>query len=279
MRPTGRNRCLPGHTQASAESARWTARSSPESPRPSRTTPSPSGRSRCAAVTASMPPTARSGMWRDFIDSRNHHVTHVLLQKATVWGRKEVAIPISAVTGADDRGIQLNLAKNQIRDLPGWTSITREGGAGHRLASPHSARRVRAAGGRVVRRRRGGNRPWVDEILSPSGMTPNCTACWTKSRFLRSTWSAWKKSAARRPCRTKGRPSQSAHPGPKRSGSDTPSMLGEVMRPVPRHAWPGKWYSPHGLDQAGPTTVTANGKLAGNARRADATYGPPRRRC
>jgi sporulation protein YlmC with PRC-barrel domain len=51
------------------------------------------------------------------IDPRNHHVTHVLLQEGHVWGRKEVAIPISAVTGADD-GIQLNLAKDEVRDLP-----------------------------------------------------------------------------------------------------------------------------------------------------------------
>jgi sporulation protein YlmC with PRC-barrel domain len=51
------------------------------------------------------------------MDARNHHVTHVLLQEGHLWGRKEVAIPISAVTGADD-GIRLNLAKNQVRDLP-----------------------------------------------------------------------------------------------------------------------------------------------------------------
>jgi sporulation protein YlmC with PRC-barrel domain len=51
------------------------------------------------------------------IDPRNHHVTHVLLQEGHLWGRKEVAIPITAVTGADD-GIGLNLAKNQVRDLP-----------------------------------------------------------------------------------------------------------------------------------------------------------------
>ncbi len=51
------------------------------------------------------------------IDPRNHHVTHVLLQEGHLWGRKEVAIPISAVTGADD-GIGLNLAKDQVRDLP-----------------------------------------------------------------------------------------------------------------------------------------------------------------
>jgi sporulation protein YlmC with PRC-barrel domain len=51
------------------------------------------------------------------IDPRNHHVTHVLLQEGHLWGRKEVAIPISAVTGADD-GIRLSLAKDQVRDLP-----------------------------------------------------------------------------------------------------------------------------------------------------------------
>jgi sporulation protein YlmC with PRC-barrel domain len=51
------------------------------------------------------------------IDPRNHHVTHVLLQEGHLWGRKEVAIPISAVTGADD-GIRLNLTRDQVRDLP-----------------------------------------------------------------------------------------------------------------------------------------------------------------
>lgn len=51
------------------------------------------------------------------IDPRSHHVTHVLLQEGHLWGRKEVAIPISAMTGADDI-IQLNLTKDQVRDLP-----------------------------------------------------------------------------------------------------------------------------------------------------------------
>lgn len=51
------------------------------------------------------------------IDPGNHHVTHVLLQEGHLWGRKEVAIPISAVTGAED-GIQLNLTKDDVRDLP-----------------------------------------------------------------------------------------------------------------------------------------------------------------
>ncbi len=51
------------------------------------------------------------------IDADSHHVTHVLLQEGHVWGRKEVAIPIGAVTGVDD-GIRLNLTKQQVQDLP-----------------------------------------------------------------------------------------------------------------------------------------------------------------
>ncbi len=51
------------------------------------------------------------------IDPRNHHVTHVLLQEGHLWGRKEVAVPISAVTSVET-GIQLNISKQQIGDLP-----------------------------------------------------------------------------------------------------------------------------------------------------------------
>jgi len=51
------------------------------------------------------------------IDPHSHHVTHVLLQEGHLWGRKEVAIPIGAVTGVDD-GIRLNITKQQVQDLP-----------------------------------------------------------------------------------------------------------------------------------------------------------------
>jgi sporulation protein YlmC with PRC-barrel domain len=51
------------------------------------------------------------------IDPADRHVTHVLLQEGHLWGRKEVAIPISAVTGVDD-GIRLNVTKHQVQDLP-----------------------------------------------------------------------------------------------------------------------------------------------------------------
>jgi sporulation protein YlmC with PRC-barrel domain len=51
------------------------------------------------------------------IDPDSHRVTHVLLQEGHLWGRKDVAIPISAVTGVDD-GIRLNITKQQVQDLP-----------------------------------------------------------------------------------------------------------------------------------------------------------------
>jgi hypothetical protein len=45
----------------------------------------------------------------------------VLLQEGHVFGRKVVAIPIAAVTGADENGMQLNITKQQVKDLPsGW---------------------------------------------------------------------------------------------------------------------------------------------------------------
>jgi len=51
------------------------------------------------------------------VDRRSHHVSHVLLQEGHLWGRKEVAIPIGAVTGIDD-GIRLNITRQQVQDLP-----------------------------------------------------------------------------------------------------------------------------------------------------------------
>jgi hypothetical protein len=45
-------------------------------------------------------------------------VTHVLLAEGHLWGEKEVAIPITAVTGVDEDGAQLNLTKDEVRDLP-----------------------------------------------------------------------------------------------------------------------------------------------------------------
>jgi sporulation protein YlmC with PRC-barrel domain len=51
------------------------------------------------------------------IDPDSHHVTHVLLQEGHPWGRKQVTIPIGAVTRVADR-IEVNLTKQQVQDLP-----------------------------------------------------------------------------------------------------------------------------------------------------------------
>jgi sporulation protein YlmC with PRC-barrel domain len=60
------------------------------------------------------------------IDASDHHVTHVLLQEGHLWGRKDVAIPISAVAKSND-GIRLNISKQDVRDLPA-VDIERPGG-------------------------------------------------------------------------------------------------------------------------------------------------------
>jgi sporulation protein YlmC with PRC-barrel domain len=51
------------------------------------------------------------------IDPADHHVTHVLLDEGHLWGKKRVAIPISAVKDVKD-GVRLNFTKDQVRDLP-----------------------------------------------------------------------------------------------------------------------------------------------------------------
>jgi hypothetical protein len=51
------------------------------------------------------------------IDRATHHVTHFLLQEGHLWGRKDVAIPIGAVSGIEG-GIRLTLTKQEVQDLP-----------------------------------------------------------------------------------------------------------------------------------------------------------------
>lgn len=51
------------------------------------------------------------------VDPQDNHVTHVLLQEGHLWGKKQVAIPITAVLDAAD-GIEVDLDKEQVRSLP-----------------------------------------------------------------------------------------------------------------------------------------------------------------
>lgn len=51
------------------------------------------------------------------MDPADHGVTHVLLQEGHLWGREEVAIPISAVVSFEPV-IELSITKKEVRDLP-----------------------------------------------------------------------------------------------------------------------------------------------------------------
>jgi sporulation protein YlmC with PRC-barrel domain len=51
------------------------------------------------------------------VDPDSHYVTHVLLQEGHPWGRKQVTIPIGAVTRVAER-IEVSLTKQEVQDLP-----------------------------------------------------------------------------------------------------------------------------------------------------------------
>ncbi len=51
------------------------------------------------------------------VESRGHHVTHLLLQEGHLWGRREVAIPIEAISSVES-GIRLKISKQEVQDLP-----------------------------------------------------------------------------------------------------------------------------------------------------------------
>jgi hypothetical protein len=51
------------------------------------------------------------------IDPADHHVTHVLLAEGHLWGRKQVAIPITHASRVGD-SIRVELTKEQVEQLP-----------------------------------------------------------------------------------------------------------------------------------------------------------------
>ena len=52
------------------------------------------------------------------LDSESGHITHLLIRSGHLWGKKELAIPISAVDFTDEKVIYLNLGKKELLDLP-----------------------------------------------------------------------------------------------------------------------------------------------------------------
>jgi sporulation protein YlmC with PRC-barrel domain len=51
------------------------------------------------------------------LDRRDRRVTHVLLQEGHLLARKEVAIPVSVVTGVGE-DVELSIDRHQVQDLP-----------------------------------------------------------------------------------------------------------------------------------------------------------------
>jgi hypothetical protein len=51
------------------------------------------------------------------VNPGDDRVTHVLLREGHLWGHKDIAIPVSAVTGFD-AGVRLNITKEQVEKLP-----------------------------------------------------------------------------------------------------------------------------------------------------------------
>jgi sporulation protein YlmC with PRC-barrel domain len=51
------------------------------------------------------------------VNPGDDRVTHVLLREGHLWGHKDIAIPVSSVTGFD-AGVRLNITKEQVGNLP-----------------------------------------------------------------------------------------------------------------------------------------------------------------
>lgn len=52
------------------------------------------------------------------VDAADDAVTHVLLDEGHLWGRKQVAVPISAVGDIAEDEVAVRLTKDEIKDLP-----------------------------------------------------------------------------------------------------------------------------------------------------------------
>jgi sporulation protein YlmC with PRC-barrel domain len=53
-----------------------------------------------------------------FVVSADEHITHVVLERGHVWGRKEVTIPIGAVARVESDVVHVALSKDEVGALP-----------------------------------------------------------------------------------------------------------------------------------------------------------------
>ncbi len=52
------------------------------------------------------------------VDPQGGHITHLVLSEGHLWNRRDVAIPVAAITRIEDDTVYLNLSKRQIEELP-----------------------------------------------------------------------------------------------------------------------------------------------------------------
>lgn len=63
------------------------------------------------------------------VDRTSRHVTHVLLEEGHLWGKRQVAIPLSVVRSLEGGRVAVDLTKDEVRDLP-TVELDDLGGAG-----------------------------------------------------------------------------------------------------------------------------------------------------
>lgn len=52
------------------------------------------------------------------VDPSDHHITHLVLEERHLFARREVVVPMAAVTSVDAGGVTLSLRRSEIRSLP-----------------------------------------------------------------------------------------------------------------------------------------------------------------
>jgi hypothetical protein len=68
------------------------------------------------------------GVLEEFVvEPESSHITHIVLSKGHLWGKRDVAIPVSVVDHGEYDKLYLNIEKKAVKDLPG-VSIQRHYG-------------------------------------------------------------------------------------------------------------------------------------------------------
>jgi hypothetical protein len=53
-----------------------------------------------------------------FLVDRDEHITHLVLERGHLWGRRDVTIPIGAVAKVETDDVTLSLTKDWVGSLP-----------------------------------------------------------------------------------------------------------------------------------------------------------------